>query len=189
MDMRAHILSTAERAFDSHGFAGTGMDRLTEAAALSSRTLYKHIGSKTALIAAVLEERRRRFRSVFELDSVDALFAALERWTTIEGARGCLFFRARAEMGEETPGIADAVAIYRQELRDVIDRAVAHDVDDVKQTVLIEQILVLFEGAISAASYRGLEAVSAARSAAAVLVEQARRRAAGSQARDRSLQA
>jgi AcrR family transcriptional regulator len=188
MDMRAHILATAEQDFDNHGFAGTGMDRLTASAKLSSRTLYKHIGNKTALIAAVLEERRQRFRDVFDVESIDALFASLERWTKSEGARGCLFFRARAEMGDELPEISAAVAAYRQELRNILERSVANDVDQADSRMLTEQLLVLFEGATSAASYRGVTAVSAARAAAAVLLEQARRQTAGYKAQNQSSQ-
>lgn len=174
MDMKAQIVSSAERAFDRHGFTATGMDRLTEAAEVSSRTLYKHIGSKTALIAAVLEERGRRFFGQLDVHSVDALFAALEDWTRTEGARGCLFLRAQGETGGETPEVSDAVAAYRRKLRDLIGRVVANDVGEGGGDVLAEQILVLFEGAISAASYRGADAICAARTAAAVLVERAR---------------
>ena len=174
MDMKAQIVSSAEQAFDRHGFTATGMDRLTEAAEVSSRTLYKHVGSKTSLIAAVLEERSRRFFGQLNVHSVDALFAALENWTRTEGARGCLFLRAQGETGGETPEVADAVAAYRRKLRDLIVRVVANDVGQSRCDVLAEQVLVLFEGGTSAASYRGAGAVCAARAAAAVLVEQAR---------------
>jgi len=173
MDTKAQIISSAERAFDHHGFAATGMDRLTEAAEVSSRTLYKHVGSKTALITAVLEERGRRFFRQFDVHSVDALFAVLESWTRIEGARGCLFLRALGETGGEIAEVSDAVAVYRRKIRDLIDRVVATDIDQGGSDVLAGQILVIFEGAISAASYRGVDAIRAARAAAAILVEYA----------------
>ncbi len=173
MDTRAQIISSAERAFDRHGFAATGMDRLTEAAGVSSRTLYKHVGSKNALITAVLEERGRRFFSQFDVHSVDELFGALESWTRIRGARGCLFLRALGETGGEISEVSDAVAAYRRKLRDLIDRVVANDIDRDGSDVLAEQVLVLFEGAISATSYRGVDAIRAARTAAAILVEYA----------------
>jgi AcrR family transcriptional regulator len=173
MDTRSQIISSAEHTFDHHGFTATGMDRLTEAAGVSSRTLYKHVGSKTALITAVLEERGRRFFSQFNVHSVDALFAALESWTRIRGARGCLFLRALGETGGEISEVSDAVATYRRNLRDLIDSVVANDTHQGESDVLAGQILVLFEGAIAAASYRGLDAIRAARTAAAILVEYA----------------
>lgn len=174
MDTKTQIVVSAEREFDCNGFAATGMDRLTQAAEVSSRTLYKHVGSKTALIVAVLDERCRRFSSQFEVHSVDALFTALEEWTRTEGARGCLFLRAQGEAGADAPDIAEAVAGYRRQLRDLIGRIVANDIGRSDCDMLVEQILVLFEGATSVASYHGTEAISAARAAAAFLVEQAR---------------
>lgn len=173
MITKAQIIASAENVFDHHGFTATGVDRLTEAAAVSSRTLYKHIGSKTELIAAVLEDRSSRFFNRLDVDNVDALFAALEEWTRAEGARGCLFLRAQGETGGSTPEIVNAVMAYRRGLRSLIARVVANDVGQSNYDMLAEQILVLFEGATSTASYRGVEAIHAARSAAALLVKQA----------------
>lgn len=174
MDTRSHIVSSAERVFDRYGFAATGMDQLTRAADVSSRTLYKHVGSKADLITAVLEERCRRFFSRFDVHSVDALFNALEKWTRAEGARGCLFLRALGETGGETPVISNAVAAYRANLRQLVRRAVDNDVGSKGNDLLVQQILVLLEGATSVASYHGIGAISAARAAAAVLLKQAR---------------
>lgn len=174
MDTRTQIVLSAEREFDCNGFAATGMDRLTQAAEVSSRTLYKHVGSKTALIVAVLDERCRRFSGQFEVHSVDALFDALEAWIRTEGARGCLFLRAQGETGCDAPEIADAVSAYRRKLRDLIGRIVASDLGRDDCDMLVEQILVLFEGATAVASYHGTEAISAARAAAALLVERER---------------
>ena len=56
MDTKNKLISAAGSLFSRHGFNATGMDRLTQAAGMSSRTLYKHAGSKTALIVRVLEE-------------------------------------------------------------------------------------------------------------------------------------
>ncbi|MGY2437938.1 TetR/AcrR family transcriptional regulator, partial [Escherichia coli] len=91
----------------------TGMDRLAQAAGMSSRTLYKHAGSKNELIAAVLMTRGQRFLQRLELDSVEALFDALARWMSEEGARGCLFLRAQGEIGSAVPEVAEAVTAYK----------------------------------------------------------------------------
>lgn len=171
MNTKSQIVSSAERVFDHHGFAATGVDRLTEAAQVSSRTFYKHVGSKTALVAAVLDERSSRFFDEFEVRTVDGLFVALESWTTAVGARGCLFLRAEREMSGETPEISEVVAAYRRRLRLLIDRVVEAEIGRRGCHELAEQVLVLFEGATSAAIYRGSVAIRAARSAAATLVE------------------
>ena len=173
MDMAAKLIAAAERLFDRYGYTATGVDRLTEAASMSSRTLYKHAGSKAQLMARVLAERDRRFMAWIEVQGVDALFAALEDWVRIEGARGCLFLRSHAETGGNTPEIAEALAAHKTAFRQRIGEIVAADLghDD---AALSEQVLVLLEGAIHAAVYQGAEAVCAARAAAAILTERAR---------------
>ncbi|RVU39511.1 TetR/AcrR family transcriptional regulator [Hwanghaeella grinnelliae] len=173
MDMTSKLTAVAERLFDRHGYMATGMDRLTEAAGVSSRTLYKHVGSKTELMARVLTERDRRFMARIEVRSVDALFAALEDWVRVEGCRGCLFLRTRAETGGDTPEIAEAVSLHKEALQQRIREVVAMDLGR-EDLALAEQVLVLFEGATHAAVYRGAQTVSAARAAAFTLLERAR---------------
>ncbi len=173
MDMTRKLTAAAERLFDRHGYMATGMDRLTEAAGMSSRTLYKHVGSKAQLMARVLTERDRRFMARIEVRSVDALFAALEDWVRVEGTRGCLFLRSSAETGGDTPEIAEAVAAHKAAFHRRIEEVVAADLER-EDPVLAEQVLVLLEGATHAAVYRGADAVSAARAAAGILTERAR---------------
>ncbi|EBA05611.1 TetR/AcrR family transcriptional regulator [Sagittula stellata] len=173
MDMTTKLTAAAERLFDRHGYMATGMDRLTEAAGMSSRTLYKHAGSKAQLMARVLTERDRRFMARLDVRTVDALFAALEDWVRVEGTRGCLFLRSRAETGGDTPEIAEVVALHKTAFHRRIEEVVATDLGR-EDPVLAEQVLVLLEGATHAAVYRGADAVSAARAAAAILIERAR---------------
>lgn len=109
-----------------------------------------------------------------DVESVDALFAALEDWVWVEGTRGCLFLRSHAETGGETPEIAETVAGHKTGLRQRIGEIVAADLGNDGDPILAEQVLILFEGATHAAMYRGVEAVSAARTAAAILAERAR---------------
>lgn len=168
-DTRSSIIATAEHVFDENGFAASGMDRLTDAANVSSRTLYKHLGSKNALIVATVDARRERFFDALRVDTVAALFDALHRWTAAEGSRGCFFLRARGEGVDQHGAVAASVSAYRTQLyeliRHIVQTETGHDDD-----TLVEQVLVLFEGATSAASYRGLEVILAAKTAAAVLI-------------------
>lgn len=145
------------------------MDRLAEAARVSTRTLYKHAGSKSRLIASVLEERAERFFAGLSADSVDSLFAGLAQWIATEGSRGCLFLRAQGETGGVDPEVSAAVASYRARLRELIRRVVAHDLghDDER---IATQVLLLFEGATSVASYVDTEVADRAREAVAVLM-------------------
>lgn len=173
MDVTQKLVAAAERLFDRHGFVATGMDRLTEAAGMSSRTLYKHAGSKAELMGVVLTERGRRFMRRLEVDTVDGLFGALEDWVRVEGARGCLFLRASAETGGGTPEIEAAVTAHKEAFARRVGEIVATEKGRA-DPLLAEEVLVLFEGATHAAVYRGAKAVAAARAAAATLLAQAR---------------
>ena len=174
MDIKTKLISAAESLFDRHGFTATGMDRLTQAAGMSSRTLYKHTGSKHSLIAKVLSERDKRFLRRLDVSSVDALFKALEDWVRVEGCRGCLFLRAYGETGGDVPEIAEAMAAHKAGIWNKILEVVALETNGRGDEQLAEQILLLFEGATATAIYRGANAIANARRAAVALVEQAR---------------
>ena len=169
MTIMDRLVTASEALFDRHGFTATGMDKLTKGAGISSRTLYKHAGSKNALIVRVLCERDKRFARRLEVESIDALFKALEDWVRVEGARGCLFLRALGETGSDTPEIVEAVLAHKARVAERIVVLVERDTgrDD---PMLVEQIIVLFEGATAAAVYRGEQAVIAARQSAATLM-------------------
>jgi AcrR family transcriptional regulator len=174
MNIDEKLISTAEALFDCHGFNATGMDRLAQAAGMSSRTLYKHAGSKNELIAAVLMTRGQRFLQRLELDSVEALFDALARWMSEEGARGCLFLRAQGEIGSAVPEVAEAVTAYKVRFSETVRRILARQLGAGPDEELVEQVVILFEGATAAASYRGVAVVATAGRAATLLVERAR---------------
>lgn len=174
MDTKTKLISAAELLFDRHGFTATGMDRLTQAANMSSRTLYKHAGSKTALITKVLKERHLRFQQCMEVESVDALFVALETWMQTEGCRGCLFLRAQGETGGDISEIAETILAHKAMFYEKIQDIVSMEIDEKCNPDLAEQILILLEGATATAIYRGVEAVTAARKAAIALIKQAR---------------
>ena len=174
MNIKNKLISAAESLFDRNGFTPTGMDRLTQAAGISSRTLYKHAGSKSALIAKVLTERDKRFLRRLEVRSVDALFKALEDWVRVEGCRGCLFLRAYGETGGDIPEIAEVMSAHKEGLWNKIQEIVAIETGGLDDPGLAEQVLILFEGATSVAVYRGAEAVEKARNAAVAIVSRAK---------------
>lgn len=169
MDIKNKLISAAGSLFYRHGFNATGMDRLTQAAGMSSRTLYKHAGSKTALIVQVLEERDKRFFAQLEEQSIRGLFDALDNWLREEGCLGCLFLRAYGETGGNNPQIAAVIRNHKEQTWQTIRRLVALEIGR-EDDRLAEQILILFEGATAAAIYRGAGTVATARDTAAMLL-------------------
>lgn len=169
MDTKNKLISAAGSLFSRHGFNATGMDRLTQAAGMSSRTLYKHAGSKTALIVRVLEARDQRFFAQMEEQSIKGLFDALDDWLREEGCLGCLFLRAYGETGGDNPQIAAVIRAHKEKTWQTIRRLVASEIGH-EDDRLAEQILILFEGATAAAIYRGVGTVATARNTAALLL-------------------
>ncbi|WP_246116674.1 hypothetical protein [Denitrobaculum tricleocarpae] len=124
-------------------------------------------------MAAVLAHRRQRFFSALDGASIDEIFAQLASWSESEGARGCLFLRALSDAGTSIDEVAAEVTVYRKELHLLITRLVRSETGDGNA---VEAMLVLFEGAVAAASYRGVGAIHVARTAAAVLLNESSER-------------
>ena len=174
MDTNPLLLAAAERLFYERGYMATNMDMLARAANMSSRTLYKHAGSKSALVAEVLAARDRRFFEQVDGLDVQALFDALAAWIDREGARGCMFLRILGETGGEEPAIVAAVLAHKARLREHVGRIVRSDIGRIDEA-LAERIVLLFEGAVAASAWQGAAAIDAACGAAADLVMAARR--------------
>ena len=176
MKTKTKLLTSAERLFDQQGFMATSMDQLTEAAQMSSRTLYKHTGGKTELVKTVLVARDERFMQIIDVQSIDDLFDALHTWTRTEGARGCLFLRAYGETGGKTAELNEVILRHKAAFQAQITNIICGELgaDHPNLSLLADQILVLIEGATAAAIYRGADAITAAHQAAVTLIAQAK---------------
>ncbi|WP_198299051.1 TetR/AcrR family transcriptional regulator [Bordetella genomosp. 13] len=174
------MIDGAAQAFEARGFRGIGVDEVLAPSGASTRTLYKHFGSRDGLVLAVLQARHRDFMQRLHArgetgDPVAQLFHVLERWLVEHGARGCLLLRARSEYAAANE---DIVALVRGQ-KEEFEREIARRVRAVlgrANAGLATQIWLLFEGATAAASVADLSVVAAARRAAAVLVMAARGR-------------
>jgi AcrR family transcriptional regulator len=109
---RDRLLETSARLFYEAGITATGVDTIAREAGVSKPTLYAQYGSKSDLVAAVLTARHER--RVTELATADgplAVFAYLaEFYAREEGARGCAFLNAAAELVDDDAARAAVVA-------------------------------------------------------------------------------
>ncbi|AXR07623.1 TetR/AcrR family transcriptional regulator [Salinimonas sediminis] len=170
MDIKNKILCVAERVFDQEGFNATGMGRLIRETGLSSRTVYKHVRSKNALMALVLKERQQRFFKSMDFSTLETLFDALHAWSAKDGMRGCLYFRVGAETSGNIPEIHTAVEAYHIQLVKALTDLIHREAGQPDE-LMTEQLLVLFEGAVTASTYRGATAIEAARLSARRLLQ------------------
>lgn len=180
MDKRNDMIAGAALAFEAKGFRGIGIDGILAPSGASTRTLYKHFGSRDGLVLAVLERRHRNYMGRLEArgeaaDPVGELFDTLEQWLIEHGARGCMLLRARSEYASANE---DVVALVRRQ-KEEFEREIARRVQTVlgcPDAELTAQIWLLFEGATAAASVSDLSVVGAAKRAAAILLAAARSR-------------
>jgi AcrR family transcriptional regulator len=178
MDKRNDMIAGAALAFEAEGFRGVGVDGILAPSGASTRTLYKHFGSRDGLVLAVLERRHRDFLGRLEAQGgagnpVGGLFDALGQWLVEHGARGCMLLRARSEYAGANANVVALVRRQKQEFeREIAGRvqaALGH-----ADAELTTQIWLLFEGATAVASVAELSVVGAAKRAADVLLTAAR---------------
>jgi AcrR family transcriptional regulator len=180
MDKRNDMIAGATHAFDAEGFRGIGIDGILAPSGVSTRTLYKHFGSRDGLVLAVLEERHRNFMDRLDLqcgnaDPVGGLFDTLEQWLAEHGARGCMLLRARGEYAGANEDVVALVRRQKEEFQQEIGRRVETELG-FADAGLATQIWLLFEGATAAASVADLSVVGLAKQAARVLVTAAQGR-------------
>lgn len=180
MEKRDSIISGASGVFETNGFRGVGVDALLEPSGASTRTLYKHFGSREGLVRAVLQVRHRQFMQRLENTDPDEpvgdIFDQLENWLAEHGARGCMLLRARSEYAGASPEIVTLVRRQKQEFEREIARRVALSLGQENASLTV-QVWLLFEGATAAASVSEDAVVRQAKHAAKALVALAKEQA------------
>jgi AcrR family transcriptional regulator len=173
MEKQQEILEGAERAFEAEGFRGIGVDKILAYSGASTRTLYKHFGSRDRLVTEVLRQRHLAFMTLLReadpSDPVGQLFEIQRRWTDEHINSGCMFLRAYGEYVAVNADITAVVDDHKQQFETEIGRRVGialgcPDAD------LAMQIWLLFEGATALLSLRGTTALETAKEAAALLI-------------------
>lgn len=177
MDKKTDIAASAAQLFAREGLRGIGVDHIGATVGASTRTLYKHFGSRDGLVMAALQSRHAAFMVLLqhddaEIGTVESLFDTLERWSNEFGASGCLLLRA----GNEYRGVNDDIvtlvrgqkAAFFKEIAKRVKHVLGHD-----DPLLSSQIWILFEGATAIASLDNTAAIGAASAAAASLMAHA----------------
>ncbi len=179
-DVRERLLDATEELICRDGIHSTGIDTILERADAAKMSLYKHFGSKEALVVAALERRDRswmnRLRQAVDACAADpaekplALFDAMAATCSDAGFHGCVFINAAGEFFDEDHPVRRAAAHHKRAMRDYIgDLCRGAGVRDSDE--LASQIFLLAEGMISVALVSAQRsAPSQARAAAAVLL-------------------
>ncbi len=149
------VLAAAADLFYTRGITAVGVDLVAERSGVTKRTLYNQFGSKDHLVAAYLEERERRWRSLVlttieacdsPVGAVTAPFDALRTWN-LTNPRGCAFINALAELPDPAHPAHLIAANQKLWLLDLFG-ALATRASCRSPDALAIQLLVLHEGAL-----------------------------------------
>ena len=158
---RQHLIDTAYRLFNEHGYHATGIDWILAESGVSKATLYKHFRSKEALILAVLEQRHEQLMALLESaiaeagergeQPVLAIFDVLDAWFATEGFFGCNFIKASGEYAATGDAIHRFAARHKADVERLIHDNLPEDPDG----SLAAALALLVDGAIVYAHTRG----------------------------------
>jgi AcrR family transcriptional regulator len=187
---RERLLAAADELFYAEGIRSVGIDRLIEHAGVAKASLYSNFGSKDGLVRAYLqgkhEARKARVMGCLERhrsprERLLAVFDGIAEAFAQPDYRGCAFVRARSEMPDAGPAkeVSEQARGWMRELFTTLAReAGAHNAPE-----LAQQLVLLYDGAVTAAQMDGnVQAAAAARSLAANLLDTAVAPAARSRA-------
>jgi AcrR family transcriptional regulator len=156
---RERLIAAADELFSRDGIAATPVDDAIRRAGVATATLYHHFDGKDALVAAYLHDRHARWMGRWEAHVAAApddggrllaIFDALEEWAREGGAeRGCAFVDAAAELSDREHPAWREIAAHKADLRRrLLELAEAAGRPDAEP--LADQLLLLYEGALSA---------------------------------------
>lgn len=158
---RQHLIDTAYRLFNEHGYHATGIDWILAESGVSKATLYKHFRSKEDLILAVLQQRHEQLMTLLEgaiheaknkgEQPVLAIFDVLDEWFATEGFFGCNFINASAEYSSAGDEIHEFAARHKRDMEQLIRDNLDNDPDG----SLAAELALLVDGAVVYAHTRG----------------------------------
>ncbi|HSR72510.1 MAG TPA: TetR/AcrR family transcriptional regulator, partial [Kiloniellales bacterium] len=160
-----------------------GIDRLLAESGVAKMTLYKHFGSKEALILEVLRRRDARWRAWFQ-GAVErraaeprarllAVFDALEEWLRSPRFSGCMFVKAASEFADPGHPAHAAAAEHQQKVLAYL-RGLAEAAGAKRPARLARALMLLLQGAVVVTQVNGpVGAARAARDAARSVIAEA----------------
>lgn len=160
--VREHVLEAACKLFSSRGINNTGVDLVSETAGVSKRSLYQRFPSKDHLIAAYLPRATDRFLAdlipladsgLSPAEVILEVFAAAQRKSHEPDFRGCPVLNATAEITDVQHPMRDIAVSYKKRMQSYFTQQ-AEAADATDPALLAEQLVMLFDGAMTYASVR-----------------------------------
>jgi AcrR family transcriptional regulator len=182
-DARQRILDAAYDLFSRHGIRAVGVDAIIERSGVARMTLYRHFGSKDALVLAFLERREERWtkewlQSEVERRATDpaqrllVIFDVFDEWFQRGDFEGCSFINVLLEIDDPRSELhrasADQLARIRAFVAGLATEAGVGDAEG-----LAHKWHILMKGSIVAAGEGDRGAARRAREIAALVLRDA----------------
>lgn len=172
------LLASVEKLFYGRGIGAVSIRDIRDDAELSLKYIYGHYNSKMALAEKYLERRNEQWiaaldKSVSEnggttKENVEAIFDWLASWASQKDFNGCAFANASIETGTLSSKARKVIEKHFVDLRKIVTRSLSHGKTNEN---LVDQVMILIEGAIVLARIRKTSSVmSVAKNAALRLV-------------------
>jgi AcrR family transcriptional regulator len=183
-DARRRILDAAYDLFSQQGVRAVGVDAIIERSGVARMTLYRHFGSKDALVLAFLERREKLWtkewlqaeverRAADPADRLLAVFDVFDEWFHREDFEGCSFINVLLEIGDPASELHRASADHLARIRGFV-ASLAANAGIADPEALAHKWHILMKGAIVAAGEGDRSAARRAREVAALVLRDAR---------------
>jgi AcrR family transcriptional regulator len=181
-DARERILETAYELFSRQGIRAVGIDSIIRQSGVARMTLYRHFGSKDALVLAFLERREERWtkdwlqREVERRDAdpserLLAIFDVFDEWFRREDFEGCSFINVLLEIADPTSELYRASADYLARIRAFVAE-LANEAGVTDPEALAHKWHILMKGSIVAAGEGDRRAARRAKEVAALILRE-----------------
>jgi AcrR family transcriptional regulator len=182
-DARERILDAAYDLFSRNGIRAVGIDAIIDRAGVARMTLYRHFGSKEALVLAFLERREERWtrdwlqadverRATDPGERLLAIFDVFDGWFARADFEGCTFINVLLEIAEPRDEMHRASAAYLARIRAFV-RGLAAEAGVADPDGLAHKWHILMRGSIVAAGEGDRQAARRAREVAALVLRDA----------------
>jgi AcrR family transcriptional regulator len=182
-DARERILDSAYELFSRHGIRAVGIDSIIRRSGVARMTLYRHFGSKDALVLAFLERREERWtkdwlqreverRAVDPGERLLAIFDVFDEWFQREDFEGCSFINVLLEIADPTSDLHRASADYLARIRAFVAE-LANEAGAADPESLAHKWHILMKGSIVAAGEGDRGAARRAQEVAALILREA----------------
>jgi AcrR family transcriptional regulator len=176
---RRRILDSAYELFSRRGIRSVGVDEVVKKAGVAKATLYKHFGTKDALVLAFLAERERlwtldfveleaRRRGFTPEERLLAIFDVFDEWFRRKDFEACSFINVLLEMGHDHPA-GKASADYLENIRTVVS-TLAEEAGLRDPDAFARSWHILMKGSIISAAEGDQDAAQRAKTMARLLI-------------------